>query len=258
MISEIYQKKFSESGFEVFPAVNGTEVLEIAKKENPALVILDLIMPNMSGFEIIEHLRKDGFSPEIKIIVSSNLSQKEDRDKAIELGANGFVAKADYTPAQLVGEVQRLFNQFQENKKNEARVLAQESGVSQIGGEKKKILLIEDEEIFIEMFGEKLRQDGFDVVTAENGAWGVKEAMKENFDLIILDMIMPAMSGDEIIEKLKLEDKTRNVPIIAMSASVDESMEKKVRDLGVQEFFYKTQLIPSQLSEKVKEVLKIK
>ena len=257
MISEIYQKKFSESGFEVFPALNGQQVLEIAEKENPDLIILDLIMPNMDGFQVLEHLKEKNVDQKIKIIISSNLSQREDREKALNLGANGFIAKSDYTPTQMVGEVNRLLKQFTENEKNQKRESAIKNGLIDPNIKKKKILLIEDEDIFVEMFGSKLMQDGFEVVSAKNGAWGIKEALKDQFDLIVLDMIMPAMTGDEIVEKLQLDEKTKNIPVIVMSASVDESVERKVRAMGVKEFFYKTQLIPSQLSGKIQEILKV-
>jgi len=121
MISEIYQKKFSECGFEVLAAATGELVLAMAKKEVPDVILLDLMLPKMNGFEIIEHIRKENYDPNIKIIVSSNLSQNEDREKALNLGANGFVSKSEFTPGNLVKEVSRLMNQFNEQGKNEAR-----------------------------------------------------------------------------------------------------------------------------------------
>lgn len=256
MISEIYQKKFSDSGFEVFQATSGEQALAIAKTEKVDVVMTDLIMPKMDGFQVIENLRNGEYDPNIKVIVTSNLSQKEDRDKAMQLGANGFVAKSDYSPSDLVKEIQRLLNQYQQQGKNEIKINAQ-AEVSGAGSDdgKKKILMIEDEEIFIDMFGEKLKQDGFVADSARNGAWGFKEAMNGDYDLFIIDMVMPAMTGDEIIAKLKMEDKTKNIPIIVLSASVEDEMKKKVEDMGIQEFFVKTQITPGELSKKVEEIL---
>jgi two-component system phosphate regulon response regulator PhoB len=119
----------------------------------------------------------------------------------------------------------------------------------------KKILMIEDEDVFIDMFGGKLTKDGFAVTFAKNGAWGIKEATEKEFDLIILDMVMPAMSGDEIIAKLKIEEETKNIPIIVLSASVDEETKQKVEEMGVTNFFVKTHITPSELSKKVTEIL---
>lgn len=256
MISDIYNKKFSDSGFEVYSALSGEQALEVAKKEKVDIVMTDLIMPKMDGFQLIERLRSGEFDSKIKIIVTSNLSQKEDRDKAINLGANGFVAKSDYSPSELVNEIKRFANQFQEQRKNEAKANLQiKHGEEKDNDEKKKILIIEDEEIFIEMFGEKLKQDGYIVDSAGNGAWGIKEALRNQYDLFIIDMIMPALTGEEMIGKLKLEKTTKNIPIIVLSASVENDVAKRVKKMGVESFFVKTKITPRELSNEVKRIL---
>ncbi|HBY11109.1 MAG: PAS domain S-box [Candidatus Moranbacteria bacterium GW2011_GWF2_36_839] len=256
MISEIYQKKFGDSGYEILTADSGEKAVKLDRTEKIDAMLLDLIMPKMDGYEVIENVRNSKCNLGMKIFVFSNLSQKEDQDKAMKLGADGFIIKSNYTPSDLVKEISRRLNQDRESQRNEA--LQSGSGEffekKQKNGEK-KILLIEDEEIFLEMFGEKLRQDGFIVETANNGAWGLKEALSKDFDFFIIDMMMPAMTGDEIIEKLKLEERTKNIPIIVLSASVEVQVEKKVKEMGVNEFFVKTQIIPSELSKKVAEIL---
>lgn len=119
----------------------------------------------------------------------------------------------------------------------------------------KKILFIEDEKIFIELFGDKLKQDGYELTFAQNGAWGVKEALEGNFDLFVMDMMMPAMGGEEMITKLKTEEKTKNIPIIVLSASVDHETQKRVEDMGISAFYVKTHITPGELSTKVGELL---
>jgi len=121
MISEIYQKKFSDSGFEVFVVDGAEKALAVAKTERIDVVMTDLIMPKMDGFQLIEKLRGGEYDTDIQIIVTSNLSQREDREKAMNLGANGFLAKADYSPSNLVKEVQRLLDQHNKQQKNENR-----------------------------------------------------------------------------------------------------------------------------------------
>lgn len=255
MISEIYQRKFSECGFEVFAAMNAEYALDLARTEDIDVIMTDLIMPKMDGFQLIEAIRKEGYDKNIKIIVTSNLSERADQEKAMRLGANGFVAKSEYSPSQLVNEIQRLMDQFQQQKKNLIRLERAANGEIQQNG--KKVLLIEDEEIFIDMFGEKLKQDGFIVEAARNGAWGIKEAMKNQYDIFVVDMIMPAMTGEEMIAKLKAEEGTKNIPIIALSASVEDDVAKRVQEMGIDAFFVKTQITPSKLSRKIEELLGI-
>lgn len=256
MISEIYQKKFGDSGYEILTADSGEKAIELDRTEKIDVMLLDLIMPKMDGFEVIENIRQANNNPSMKIFVFSNLSQKEDQDKALKLGANGFIIKSQYAPSDLVKEISRRLNQETEIQKNEALQEGNEKSIEKKEENgKKKILIIEDEAIFLDMFGEKLRQDGFIVETADNGAWGLKEALAKDFDLFIIDMMMPAMTGDEIIEKLKLEESKKNIPIIVLSASVEDHMENKVREMGANEFFVKTKIIPSELSKKVSELL---
>jgi two-component system, cell cycle response regulator len=253
MISEIYHRKFTEGGFEVSVAMNSEQALDLARTQEVDVVMTDLIMPKMDGFQLIEALRTEGYDKNIKIIVTSNLSERSDQEKALELGADGFVAKSEHSPSELVVEIQRLVNQFQQQKKNSARIEDAKKGKSNSNG--KRVLLIEDEEIFIEMFGEKLKQDGFIVEAARNGAWGVKEAMKNKYDIFVVDMIMPAMTGEEMIAKIKANEETKNIPVIALSASVEDDVAKRVQKMGIDAFFVKTQITPSKLSSKIEELL---
>lgn len=109
MISEVYQKKFRDQGFEVLSAVSGDQALELVKKQKKVdVILLDLLIPKMDGFEVIKNLRSGRYDPNIKIVVSSNLNQIEHLDKAFALGADSFFIKAHFTPSQVVGEVNKV------------------------------------------------------------------------------------------------------------------------------------------------------
>lgn len=255
MIAEIYTKKFSESGFEVFLATTGEQALALAKRGDIGVIMTDLIMPQMDGFQLVEALRNGEYNPQLKIIVASNLSQREDRERIMQLGANDFIAKMDFTPSQLIKEMQRLINKYRQQEKNRIRLESLAKGIDIYSGMvKKKILIIEDEEVFIDMFTYQLSQDGYEVDAANNGAWGIKQAMSKDYDLFVIDMIMPVMNGDEIIVKLKENDKTKNVPIIVLSASVEDNVARKVEKMGINAFYVKTQITPSILSDRIEEV----
>lgn len=256
MISEVYKRKFEDAGFEVAIASNGKDVLSQAKKNKFDLVILDIVLPDINGIQILEELRGGNYDSGMKIIIFSNLNDKEMENEALEKGADGYISKTQFNPTQLVDQIKRMLGEFQEQDANESRRQNGNGDIANSGnGSQKKILLIEDEEVFVEMFGKKLENDGFAVTYARNGAWGVKEAMKNKFDLIITDMVMPAMSGEEIIEKLKMEEETKNIPIIVLSASADDESAQKVKEKGIEDFIVKTKIVPSDLSKRIKEIL---
>jgi CheY-like chemotaxis protein len=216
----------------------------------------------MNGIDVLKEIKLSGkYSPSMKVVIFSNMNDKEERDKAFANGADGFLLKSQYSPSELVAEVKRMLSDYREQEKNEIRrrengtaADAQNNSEEKENG-KKKILFIEDEEIFLEMFGKKLEDEGYEVECATNGSWGVKEALAKNFDLIIMDMVMTAMSGEEIIERLQLEEKTKNIPIIALSATLDEGQLAKLIEKGINDYFIKTRITPSDLAKKVKEVL---
>lgn len=251
MVEEIYERKFKDAGFEVDNAKTGKEVLQMAKGTHYDLVLLDMVLPEIGGLEVLKELRSNPeYDPNLKVVVFSNLSQMEVQTEMLENGADGFIGKSQYTPSELIVEVKRLLSLFSEQRKNASR-----TGEEMVKNGK-RILLIEDEEVFLEMFGKKLEDSGFTVDYAKNGSWGLKQALKNEYDLIITDMLMPAMTGEEIIKKLRESEKTKNTPIIVISASVTNEVLDELRQYGVSDCFLKTNIVPSDLSRKIEEILR--
>jgi len=110
VLADMYATKLRKEGIDVVVAYNGQEVLDAAKKSRPDLILLDLVMPVMDGFEALQALRADPATKDNKIYIFTNLSQEEDRRKAKELGADGYLVKADYTPSQISQYIQTLAN----------------------------------------------------------------------------------------------------------------------------------------------------
>lgn len=257
MIGDIYQKKFSSIGFEVTVVSSGKEFLDKIKEKKYDAALLDMVLPEMSGLDILREIKKKGKqNPTMKVFMFSNLGGKENYDKAIESGADGYISKTQYNPSELVNEIQRLLNENQEREKNNEK---QDNGSEKVlnnnGKSGKRILFIEDENVFLDMFCKKLEDEGYLVEKAENGAWGLKEALSKNFDLIVTDMVMPVMEGIDIIRRLRLEEKTKNTPIIVLSASSTDEKIRETKELGISDFFVKTRVTPGDLARRVKELL---
>jgi two-component system phosphate regulon response regulator PhoB/two-component system alkaline phosphatase synthesis response regulator PhoP len=100
-----YRLKFEKSGFEVQIAFDGNQALEILNKFVPSVILLDLIMPNMDGFSVLAELKKVEKYKKIPVIITSNLGQKEDIEKAMNLGARDFFVKSDTSIAEIVAKV---------------------------------------------------------------------------------------------------------------------------------------------------------
>lgn len=250
LIAEIYMKKFTSAGFEVVNVTTGKAVLKAVAESAYDLVLLDLVIPEMGGMEVLEELRKNPkYPPHLKIVVFSNLSDPEDRKRAVDLGANGFIQKTEYTPSKLIIEVNRLLQVFSEQGKNESEA------VTPITKNGKRILFIEDEPVFVDMFGRRLTQGGYEVVSHGNGVSGVEAASREHFDLVITDAMLPNMTGQEVIERLKSDEKTKHIPIFLLSASLEaEEMEAWSQSEDVFKAFLKTQITPTELTREVESL----
>ncbi len=107
-ILQIYKTKLAKESFQVLVAKDGKEAMTILKNQTPSLVLLDLIMPNMDGFEVLQSMKQDDRLKHIPVIVLSNLSQESDKKRVMDLGAKAFLVKSDTTLASIVD----LINEF--------------------------------------------------------------------------------------------------------------------------------------------------
>lgn len=109
-LREMYSMALSGKGFNVLKAVNGAEALDWLEKKYQEidLILLDIVMPGMDGFEALEKIKKEERFRKIPIIVSTNLDNDEDKQQAIDLGAKDYFVKSQHTPSELVTEVETI------------------------------------------------------------------------------------------------------------------------------------------------------
>ncbi len=104
---EVLVEKLQHEGYEVMEAVDGQSGFNKTTNDHPDLIILDIILPVMNGFEYLEKL-KDTDAAQIPVLILSNLGQKEDIDRGMELGAKDYIIKAHFTPNDLIAKVRAL------------------------------------------------------------------------------------------------------------------------------------------------------
>jgi len=107
---DIYTVKFKERGFSIDVAKNGDECFSKLEEGNPDLVLLDIVLPKLDGWEILRKLKNDGKLKGLKIVILSNLgqSQKGEVEKGMKLGAAKYLIKAHYTPTEVAEEVEKI------------------------------------------------------------------------------------------------------------------------------------------------------
>ncbi len=105
-LREMITRKLDKEDYETIQAVDGKEGLERMREEKPDLVLLDLIMPGVGGFEVLEEAKKDPEIESIPIVILSNLGQKSEVERGLDLGAEDFLIKAHFTPREIIKKIQ--------------------------------------------------------------------------------------------------------------------------------------------------------
>jgi CheY-like chemotaxis protein len=119
----------------------------------------------------------------------------------------------------------------------------------------KKILILEDEIIILDLLSKKLLQQGYEVRTAQNGKEGLLMMTKEIPDLVLTDVIMPEKNGFDVITEMKQNELLKNVPVIIISNSGQPVEIDKAKEMGVLDWVIKTEFDPNEIISKVNQVL---
>ena len=109
-ISEMYKIKFESENYKTVITNNGSEVIKIIKKEKPDIILLDIVMPVMDGFDVLKIIKSDKKFNSIPVVMLTNLSQKESIERVFELGAKGYIVKSHFTPSEVVKKVKDILD----------------------------------------------------------------------------------------------------------------------------------------------------
>jgi len=105
---QMYATKLTKAGFEVKSTLDGTQGLKKAREQQPDLILLDLVMPSKDGFKVLEELKIDSATQNIPVIVLSNLSEREDVQQCLQLGAVDYLIKAHFVPAEVISKINKI------------------------------------------------------------------------------------------------------------------------------------------------------
>jgi len=120
-----------------------------------------------------------------------------------------------------------------------------------------KILLIDDDQSSLTIFSTALIKEGFQTTSAETGEAGLSMARSEKPDLILLDQVLPDISGNDVLKNLKADEQTKNIPVILLSNFSQEELVKAALNEGAIDYVFKYQVEPKEVVVKVKQILKM-
>ncbi len=186
-------------GFLVMEARTGEDAVSIARRERPAIVLLDLVLPDIDGFEVLGRLKEHSTTRSIPVI---SLSIIEDEERCFRLGASDYLPKP-IDRERLVDRVSRLIA----------------AGPARKSHGPGHVLAVDDDDSVLKAVATILTGHGFSVDIARNGKDALDIAREKQPDLIILDLMMPGMSGHEVLLALKQNSGTAEIPVMILTAA---------------------------------------
>jgi two-component system cell cycle response regulator len=254
---ELLEALLSAAGYRVECAEDGAAALARATAAPPALILLDLMMPGLTGFEVCRRLKENPATAGVPIVVVTAYGEVTHKEAALTWGAEDFVTKpvdAEDLQARVsamlkVGRIRQDLDRtlaylheleaarHAQRREALARVLPGVPGKGPQPVAAPAILLVDHEALTRTFFGDLLAEHGFQVFAAGTGAEALDQVRYHPVEAVILDIVMPGMSGLEVLERLHAEDP--DLPVIMLTADTRSRTLLTALKLGAFDFIVK-------------------
>jgi adenylate cyclase len=213
-VRDLMRRFLSREGFDVVTASGGREGLELARELHPSVITLDVFMPDMDGWSVLQALKQDAVLSRIPIIL---MTISDEKQKGFTLGASGYLSKpVDRT------RLAELLNRFKQPTA------------------KATVLVVEDEEATRELMRRLLVGEGWQVNVAANGREALEKLGAERIDVVLLDLMMPEMDGFAFITEFRKDPHFASTPVIVITAADLGPAERSRLNGGVQHILQKS------------------
>ena len=226
---ELMRVMLAREGYDVVTAAGGREGLQLARRINPSVITLDVIMPDLDGWDFLKEIKSDRATAEIPVIMATMLDEP---NRGFALGASEYLTKPI--------DRQKL-----------KKLLGKYHG----GNRPHTALVVEDDEVTRQHLRSIFAGDGWAVIEAENGVVGLDRLQGSHPDLIILDLMMPEMDGFEFVECLRRLPNFRWVPVVVLTAADLTKEDRRRLNGGVEQIIQKTGLSQKDLFERISDLI---
>ena len=239
------------AGLDVLTAMSGEQALSAVRRSSPDIVLLDLGMPGMSGREVLRELKARKETSDIPVIIVTSLDQMAEREKAIHEGADDFLTKPIERRELLMRvrtllRVRHLHRDLERTLGSlhelEASRYADGAAHDLLKGPPSRpplatILIVEDELLERAIYADLLRDHGYTVLTVPTAHQALELLRFQEVDVILVDLVLPGMSGPELIERLKTV--TPDTPVIVVTGHPSSHNAVTALRLGAFDFIVK-------------------
>jgi CheY-like chemotaxis protein/CHASE3 domain sensor protein len=217
-----------QEGYNTLTATSGAEALILAARECPFAITLDIIMPDMDGWEVLQGLKKNPETKDIPVII---VSISEGKETGFALGAIGYVTKP-VSKKQLISEIEKIGK----------------PGT-------RSIMIVDDNELDRRQIGQIIEEEGMHLIVAEDGAVCLELINKQIPDVLVLDLMMPELDGFTVLEKIRKNPETRDLPVIVVTAKDLTEEDRNKLSGNVFSILEKSVATPVTLLSEIKRIL---
>jgi len=243
----VLSAKLKREGYEVSEAHDGEEAIASMRKKLPDVVLLDIVMPKMNGFDVLETMQSEQALSRVPVIVISNSGQPVEIERAKSLGAVDYLVKAQFDPDEVIEKVRKYLSTRSAPETNAAQNTQTGAGGT--------IVVVEDDKFLRDLLVQKLKKEGLTVSEAIDGDEGLRKIQEEKPVLVLLDLILPGLDGFEVLKRMKESSQTAKIPVIILSnLGQKEDVERGLK-LGAQDFLIKAHFTPGEIITKVKNLM---
>ncbi|MCB9789042.1 MAG: response regulator [Deltaproteobacteria bacterium] len=255
---KLFKAKLATERYEVLTASSGAEALELAATEPLDLVLLDIMMPGMDGYEVTRRLKAGPQTGHIPIILVTALTGTEDKHRGLEAGADEFLNKPVNTH-ELLARVKSMIRlkQYQEQLGLRAESARRADAAARSRPPERTVLIVEDDERDARLMLSYLGETGARLLRADSQAAALALLEREPVDLVVLDLLLPDASGLELCRRIKRAEATRRAQVLMVTCV--EDLETKVASLdgGADDYLIKP-VHPKELLVRARALLRKK
>jgi CheY-like chemotaxis protein len=232
-ICELISTYLADTEFSIEFAFDGEEAIRKAKTLKPALITLDILLPKKDGWDVISELKSDPDTKDIPVVI---ISVVDEENKGFALGASEYIVKPVLRDD--------LF-----------RIIAKLDLIEKLKLKGAKIMVVDDDAIVVKVISAILKPKGFNIIEAYTGKDAIELAGKEHPYLILLDLMMPEITGFEVLNKLKNNPSTRDIPVVIVTAKDLTNEDKRVLNTRASLIIKKSKFNKDQFLEEITRLI---